>query len=83
MSMKTIRWVAPWLVLVLMLAVAGDALACPNCKEAVANQAGDAGRQATGYFWSILLMIAAPFTLLGTGAAMVARAVKRGTMPEL
>ncbi len=81
--MKPLRRIAPWLVLALMLAVAGDAVACPNCREAVANQAGDAGRQATGYFWSILFMIATPFTLLGTGVAMVARAVKRGSMPEL
>ncbi len=80
--MSLLRRIAPLVVLVLLLA-AGDALACPNCREAVANQAGDAGRQATGYFWSILFMIAAPFTLLGTGVAMVARAVRRGTMPEL
>jgi hypothetical protein len=35
-----------------------------------------------GYNWSVLFMMAMPFALLGTGAFMVARAVKRGSMPE-
>ena len=61
---------------------ASDASACPNCKEAVANQGGDAARLADGYSWSILLMMAMPFTLLGTGTFFVARAVKRGGIPE-
>ncbi len=61
---------------------ASVASACPNCKEAVANQGGDAARLADGYSWSILLMMAMPFTLLGTGTFFVARAVKRGGFPE-
>ncbi len=64
------------------LALAGPVAACPNCKEAVANQGGDAARLANGYSWSILLMMAMPFTLLGTGTYLVARAVKRGGFPE-
>ncbi len=38
---------------------------------------------AQGYSWSILLMMSMPFTLLGTGAFFVARAVKRGAIPEM
>ena len=64
------------------LALASSAQACPNCKEAVASQGGDAARLANGYSWSILLMMAMPFTLLGTGAFMVSRVVKRGGFPE-
>ena len=66
------------------LALAGEASGCPNCKEAVANQAGGsaAARLADGYSWSILLMMAMPFTLLGTGALLVTRAVKQGALPE-
>ena len=64
------------------LALAAPAPACPNCKEAVANQDGSAARLADGYSWSILLMMTMPFTLLGTGAWMVTRAVKRGDFPE-
>jgi len=75
--------------LVLALGVAGQVSACPLCKEAVAAQddAASRGGQPTtfmknGYNWSVLFMMAMPFALLGTGAFMVARAVKRGSMPE-
>ena len=81
--MRTIRRMLPWLALLLVVGLAGEALGCPNCKEAVANQDGDAMRLANGYSWSILLMIAMPFALLGTGMMMIARAVRRGSLPEL
>ena len=80
--MRTIRRMLPLLILACLLLMATEALGCPNCKEAVANQDGDAMRLANGYSWSILLMIAMPFTLMGTGLMMIARAVKRGGMPE-
>jgi hypothetical protein len=38
---------------------------------------------ARGYNLSILLLLGMPVTLLGTGAFLVSRAVKLGTMPEL
>ena len=81
--MRTIRRMVPCLALLLIIGLSSDALACPNCKEAVANQDGDSMRLANGYSWSIILMIATPFTLLGTGTMMVVRAVKRGTLPEM
>ncbi|WZO95959.1 hypothetical protein EP7_002932 [Isosphaeraceae bacterium EP7] len=67
--------------LLLLLVWVGDASACPNCKEAIAAQ-GNGESLKTGYFWSILFMIAMPFGLLGTGTLMVVRAVKRGALPE-
>jgi hypothetical protein len=81
--MRTTRRIMPWLALLLVVGLAGEALGCPNCKEAVANQDGDAMRLANGYSWSIILMLAMPFTLLGTGMMMIARAVKRGSLPEM
>ncbi len=81
--MRTIRRILPWLALLVVVSLTGEALACPNCKEAIASQDGDAMRLANGYSWSIILMITMPFTLLGTGMFMVARAVKRGTLPEM
>jgi hypothetical protein len=81
--MRTTRRILPWLALLLVVTLAGEALGCPNCKEAVANQDGDAMRLANGYSWSILLMITMPFAILGTGMVMIARAVKRGGLPEL
>ncbi len=81
--MRHIRRILPWLVFLVTLTLADEILACPNCKEAVANQDGDAMRLANGYSWSILLMIGMPFTLLGTGMMAIVRAVKRGGLPEL
>ena len=76
------RWKLGIATIGLGLLLAGKASACPNCKEAVANQGGEAARLANGYSYSILLMMAMPFTLLGTGAYLVTRAVRRGGMPE-
>jgi hypothetical protein len=77
----------PWrsLALAAVLAVLPvDSLrACPNCKEAVSAQPEEVSRMASGYNWSILLMLSMPLGLLGTGAFMVRRAVVNGTMPEL
>ena len=57
----------------------GDPVAaCPNCKEAVAAQPGEVAAMARGYNWSVLLMLSMPFTLLGTGAFVVVRAVAAG-----
>lgn len=80
----TRRWTPAIASICLMLALAHPAAACPNCKEAVANQPGgsEAARLADGYSYSILLMMAMPFALLGTGAFAVTRAVRRGAFPE-
>lgn len=68
----------------LALAPSRPASACPNCKEAVAAQKPEeAQRLKSGYFYSILLMVSMPFAILGTGAFFIARAVKRGALPEM
>jgi hypothetical protein len=67
----------------LLIQVANPAAACPNCKEAVSLQTGEVASLSNGYNWSVLLMLAVPFSLLGTGAFMVHRAAKRGSLPEL
>ncbi len=81
--MRTNSTKRPWLTPALVLLLSASAWACPNCKEAVANQDGDAMRLANGYNHSILFMMAMPFALLGTGAFLIARAVKSGALPEL
>jgi hypothetical protein len=58
------------------------AWACPNCKEAVSLQSGEAANQANGYNWSVMFMLTVPFSMVGTGAFMIHRAVKRGSLPE-
>ncbi len=59
------------------------AWACPNCKEAVSLQSGDAASQSDGYNWSVMFMLIVPFSMMGTGAFAIHRAVKRGSLPEL
>lgn len=81
--MRRLRWLLPLLALALVLILAGDASACPNCKEALAAQTGDGARLKDGYYYSILLMMAMPFGLLGMGALFVTRAIRRGALPEL
>ena len=71
------------LALLLPLAMASPCAACPNCKEAVAAQPGEAAAMSNGYNWSVLLMLCMPFTLLGTGAFVVVRAARSGVLPEL
>ena len=56
--MKSVRswvWVA-FLILLMTL----PAMACPNCKDALAQEGADGdawSRQANGFFWSILFML--------------------------
>jgi hypothetical protein len=81
--MRRIQWLVPVVALGLLLGAGGFASACPNCKEAVSAQPADVASTAQGYSWSIMLLMSMPFTLLGTGAFFVARAVKRGAIPEM
>lgn len=67
----------------IIVSTGGVARACPNCKDAVSLGAGDAVNQANGYNWSVLFMIAVPFSMMGTGALAIHRAVKRGALPEM
>ena len=62
--------------------LAGDVSACPNCKDAVNTGDPDGLNLARGYFYSILLMLAMPFTLAGSFAAYVWREVRRQKASE-
>jgi len=52
------------MALVVVLALATLARACPNCASGEQERAG--GDIVSGYFWSILFMLAMPFTILGS-----------------
>ena len=62
---------------------ANRVLACPNCKEAVSLDAGEVSQLSSGYNWSVVFMLVVPFSMMGTGAFMVHRAVRKGTFPEI
>jgi hypothetical protein len=73
----------PILMLFVLTCGTSKAYACPNCKEAVSSQPADAEGMARGYNLSVLFMLAVPFSLLGAGSFLVARAARRGILPEL
>jgi hypothetical protein len=68
----------------LLIVGSGDrAWACPNCKEAVSLQDEEVTNLSRGYNWSVIVMLAVPFSMIGTGAFLVQRAARRGSLPEL
>ena len=44
---------------------ANVAMACPNCKDGLAETPG-AANLIRGYFWSIVFMMSMPFVILGS-----------------
>jgi hypothetical protein len=70
-------------VFFILALIASNARACPNCKEAVTLDAGEVANMSSGYNWSVLFMLVVPFSMLGTGALLVRRAVKSGGLPEM
>lgn len=69
--------VLPVAAVVATLLVAAEALGCPNCKDAVNTADPDGLNVARGYFYSILLMLAMPCTLLGSFGVYVWRETQR------
>ena len=70
-------------VLIVLVAVAlvlpAVAAACPNCKDAVADgeYPGGAASLGHGFYYSILLMIAVPWTAVLTVAFLIYRKQRR------
>ena len=71
-----LRSLAPAVLIAAAFACA-EALGCPNCKDAVDTTDPDGLNVARGYFYSILLMLAMPFTLAGSFGAYVWREMRR------
>lgn len=63
--------------ILLLVFVAGEALGCPTCKDGVAESDPEGMNVARGYFYSILIMLAMPFTLAGSFGAYVWREMRR------
>lgn len=57
--------------------VAAEALGCPNCKDGIAASDPEGANLARGFFYSILLMLAMPLTLVGSFGAYVWREMRR------
>lgn len=63
--------------ILLLVFVAGEAWGCPTCKDGVAESDPEGMNVARGYFYSILIMLAMPFTLAGSFGAYVWREMRR------
>ena len=57
--------------------VACDAFGCPNCKDAVNTSDPEGLNVARGYFYSILIMLAMPCTLISSFGIYVWREMQR------
>lgn len=73
----TNRPLACGLALAIVAFLAGDAFACPTCKEGIAENDPHAQSMAAGYYYSILLMMSMPFIILTTFGSFAYRSVKR------
>jgi cytochrome c biogenesis factor len=77
----------PWLktllvVVVALVVLAALATACPLCKDALEDQAnnGEVPNQVgRGFYYSILLMVSAPFALVGGVFFQIRRTRRRAT----
>jgi len=63
--------------LVLILAIAAVASACPNCKDALAANDPTHSGVVKGYFYSILFMMGTPFAIIGGFSLYMYRQVQR------
>jgi len=62
--------------------VACDAFGCPNCKDAVNTSDPEGLNVARGYFYSILIMLAMPCTLIGSFGIYVWREMQRQKLTD-
>ena len=71
------RW-TPLLSVLLTLALAGVALACPNCKDSITSTAdgGSTGGLPAGFNYSIYFMLLGLFAVLGFVGFTIVKAVR-------
>lgn len=71
------RW-TPLLSVLLTLALAGAALACPNCKDSITSTAdgGSTGGLPAGFNYSIYFMLLGLFAVLGFVGFTIVKAVR-------
>jgi len=70
-------WVLIALAIVIVLLIASVAAACPTCKEGLDQNDPQGNALAAGYYYSILFMMAMPFTILGTFGGLAYLSIRR------
>jgi hypothetical protein len=74
------RWAMIALAIALVLLIASVAAACPTCKEGLAQNDPQGESIAAGYYYSILFMMAMPFTVLGTFGGLAYLSIRRARL---
>jgi hypothetical protein len=81
--MNHFRWTTATLLAVLvMLCLAGEAMACPTCKDGLAESDPTSQAMAAGYFYSILFMMAMPFVIIGTFGSFAYLSIRKARDAE-
>jgi hypothetical protein len=70
------------LALTIVLILPAVLSACPLCKDAVDNTPGGSAGLGRGFYWSILLMIAVPWTAVSTVAFLIWKKRRRAEPPR-
>ena len=71
------RWQSTILALLVVALLATCVVACPNCKEGLAQNDPQHTALARGYYYSILFMMTMPFAILGTFGSMACLSIRR------
>ena len=77
-------WTRPAALALILVAfcLAGEALACPTCKDGLAESDPSTQAMAAGYFYSILFMMSMPFLIIGTFGSFAYLSVRRARQAE-
>jgi hypothetical protein len=83
-GIPSLRLVMSLVVFAAIMLAATDLLACPTCKDGIAESDPASQALAAGYFYSILFMMAMPFLIIGTfgGAAYLSIRRARERQPD-
>ena len=70
------------ILLIVCVCLAGDALACPTCKDGLAENDPSTQAMAAGYFYSILFMMSMPFLIIGTFGSFAYLSIRKARQAE-
>lgn len=65
------------LLFIFVASLAGDASACPTCKDGLADSDPGTQAMAAGYFYSILFMMSMPFLIIATFGSFAYYSVRK------
>ena len=60
----------------------GEAIACPTCKDGLADSDPSTQAMAAGYFYSILFMMSMPFLIIATFGSFAYLSVRKARATE-